>query len=115
VKEAELDLPGVQLQDRLRPGRRAEKLTLGVDQERFTRLDRTLLDRAPGRRVDLHISPQQRYPVRVNRRRRDAMAQGLFDRLGARPVAMVERVDWPASGLLSVHPILPEPALPELP
>jgi type IV secretory pathway VirD2 relaxase len=44
-----------------------QKLTLEVGQERFTRLDRTLLDEAQDGRVDLRISPNQSYLVRTNR------------------------------------------------
>jgi type IV secretory pathway VirD2 relaxase len=44
-----------------------QKLTLEVGQERFTRLDRTLLDEAQDGRVDLRISPHQSYLVRANR------------------------------------------------
>ena len=38
-----------------------------VDQDRFTRLDQTLLGQAQDGRVDLRISPGQSYLVRVNR------------------------------------------------
>jgi type IV secretory pathway VirD2 relaxase len=44
-----------------------QKLTLEVGQERFTRLDRTLLDESQDGRVDLRISPHQSYLVRANR------------------------------------------------
>jgi len=44
-----------------------QKLGREVDHERFTRLDRTLLDEAQDGRVDLRISPHQSYLVRVNR------------------------------------------------
>ncbi len=44
-----------------------QKLGREVDHDRFTRLDRTLLDEAEEGRVDLRISPQQGYLVRVNR------------------------------------------------
>jgi hypothetical protein len=44
-----------------------QKLTLEIGQERFTRLDRTLLDEAHDGRVDLRISPHQSYLVRANR------------------------------------------------
>jgi type IV secretory pathway VirD2 relaxase len=44
-----------------------QKLGREVDHDRFTRLDRTLLDEAEEGRVDLRISPQQSYLVRVNR------------------------------------------------
>jgi type IV secretory pathway VirD2 relaxase len=44
-----------------------QKLTLEVGQERFTRLDRTLLNEAQDGRVDLRISPHQSYLVRANR------------------------------------------------
>lgn len=44
-----------------------QKLGREVDYDRFTRLDRTLLDEAQEGRVDLRISPHQSYLVRVNR------------------------------------------------
>jgi type IV secretory pathway VirD2 relaxase len=44
-----------------------QKLGQEVDHDRFTRLDRTLLDEAQDGRVDLRISPGQSYLVRVNR------------------------------------------------
>ena len=44
-----------------------QKLGREVDHDRFTRLDRTLLDEAQDGRVDLRISPGQSYLVRVNR------------------------------------------------
>jgi hypothetical protein len=44
-----------------------QKLGREVEHERFTRLDRTLLDEAKGARVDLRISPDQSYLARVNR------------------------------------------------
>jgi type IV secretory pathway VirD2 relaxase len=44
-----------------------QKLTLEIDHDRFTRLDRTLLDQAQDGRVDLRISPHQSYLVRANR------------------------------------------------
>ena len=44
-----------------------QKLGREVDSERFTRLDRTLLEAAQEGRVDLRISPQQSYLVRANR------------------------------------------------
>jgi type IV secretory pathway VirD2 relaxase len=44
-----------------------QKLGLEVDHDRFTRLDRTLLDEAQDGQVDLRISPGQSYLVRVNR------------------------------------------------
>ncbi|MGE0769817.1 MAG: DUF3363 domain-containing protein [Hyphomicrobiaceae bacterium] len=52
-----------------------QKLGREVDHDRFTRLDRTLLDEAQDGRVDLRISPGQSYLVRVNR-------QLLISRLG---------------------------------
>jgi type IV secretory pathway VirD2 relaxase len=44
-----------------------KKLTLEVGRERFTRLNRTLLDEAQDGRVDLRISPHQSYLVRADR------------------------------------------------
>ena len=44
-----------------------QKLGREVDEDRFTRLDQTLLDQAQDGRVDLRISPGQSYLVRVNR------------------------------------------------
>ena len=44
-----------------------QKLGREVDHDRFTRLDRTLLDEAREGRVDLRISPDQSYLVRTNR------------------------------------------------
>ena len=44
-----------------------QKLTLEVDHDRFTRLDRTLLGQAQDGRVDLRIGPHQTYLVRANR------------------------------------------------
>ena len=44
-----------------------QKLGREVDEDRFTRLDRTVLDQAQDGRVDLRISPGQSYLVRVNR------------------------------------------------
>ncbi len=44
-----------------------QKLSLEVDHDRFTRLDRALLDATEDGRVDLRISPHQSYLVRVNR------------------------------------------------
>jgi type IV secretory pathway VirD2 relaxase len=44
-----------------------QKLGREVDHDRFTRLDRTLLDEAQDGQVDLRISPGQSYLVRVNR------------------------------------------------
>ncbi len=44
-----------------------QKLGQEVDHDRFTRLDRTLLDEAQDGQVDLRISPGQSYLVRVNR------------------------------------------------
>jgi type IV secretory pathway VirD2 relaxase len=44
-----------------------QKLRREVDQDRFTRLDRTLLREAEDGRVDLRISPGQSYLVRANR------------------------------------------------
>jgi type IV secretory pathway VirD2 relaxase len=44
-----------------------QKLGLEVDHDRFTRLDRTLLDEAQDGQVDLRTSPGQSYLVRVNR------------------------------------------------
>jgi len=44
-----------------------QKLASEIDHDRFTGLDRTLLNEAKDRRVDLRISPQQSYLVRVNR------------------------------------------------
>ena len=44
-----------------------QKLASEIDHDRFTRLDRTLLTEAEDGQVDLRISPQQSYLVRVNR------------------------------------------------
>lgn len=44
-----------------------QKLEREVDEDRFTRLDQTLLKAAQEGRVDLRISPHQEYLVRVNR------------------------------------------------
>jgi type IV secretory pathway VirD2 relaxase len=44
-----------------------QKLSREVDHDRFTRLDRTLLNEADGDIVDLRISPGQSYLVRANR------------------------------------------------
>jgi type IV secretory pathway VirD2 relaxase len=44
-----------------------QRLSREVDQDRFTRLDRTLLNEADDGRVDLRISPAQSYLVRANR------------------------------------------------
>jgi type IV secretory pathway VirD2 relaxase len=44
-----------------------QKLGREVNHDRFTRLDRTLLDEARDGQVDLRISPGQSYLVRVNR------------------------------------------------
>jgi type IV secretory pathway VirD2 relaxase len=44
-----------------------QKLAGEIDHDRFTRLDRTLLTEAEDGQVDLRISPQQSYLVRVNR------------------------------------------------
>jgi hypothetical protein len=44
-----------------------QKLGREVDHDRFTRLDRTLLNEAEDGRVDLRISPGQSYLVRANR------------------------------------------------
>jgi hypothetical protein len=44
-----------------------QKLASEIDHDRFTRLDRTLLNEAEDGQVDLRISPHQSYLVRVNR------------------------------------------------
>ena len=44
-----------------------QKLGREVDEDRFTRIDQTLLDQAQDGRVDPRISPGQSYLVRVNR------------------------------------------------
>jgi len=44
-----------------------QKLASEIDHDRFTRLDRTLLNEAEDGQVDLRISPQQSYLLRVNR------------------------------------------------
>jgi len=63
-----------------------QKLGREVHHDRFTRLDRTLLDEAKGGRVDLRISPDQSYLVRANRHLLLARLQKLEGMELARPV-----------------------------
>jgi type IV secretory pathway VirD2 relaxase len=71
-----------------------QKLSLEVDHDRFTRLDRTLLDEAQDGRVDLRISPGQSYLVRVNRH----LLISRLDRLEAMQLATpVEPGVWALS------------------
>ena len=90
-----------------------QKLTLEVGQERFTRLDRTLLDEARDGQVDLRISPHQSYLVRANRHllisRLDTLeTMGLAQAGGARRLATVPQVttdpypDWASAPIRSI-------------
>jgi type IV secretory pathway VirD2 relaxase len=63
-----------------------QKLTLEVDHDRFTRLDRTLLDQAEDGRVDLRISPHQSYLARANRHLLISRLEKLEGMELARPV-----------------------------
>jgi type IV secretory pathway VirD2 relaxase len=63
-----------------------QKLGREVDQDRFTRLDRTLLNEADDGRIDLRISPGQSYLVRANRHLLIARLQKLEAMELAEPV-----------------------------
>jgi type IV secretory pathway VirD2 relaxase len=63
-----------------------QKLSREVDLDRFTRLDRTLLNEADDGRVDLRISPRQSYLVRANRHLLIARLQKLETMELAEPV-----------------------------
>jgi Protein of unknown function (DUF3363) len=63
-----------------------QKLGREVDHDRFTRLDRTLLNEADDGRVDLRISPGQSYLVRANRHLLIARLQKLEAMELAEPV-----------------------------
>jgi type IV secretory pathway VirD2 relaxase len=78
-----------------------QKLTLEVGQERFTRLDRTLLNEAQDGRVDLRISPHQSYLARANRHL-------LISRLETLEKLELARPEEPGVWLLSprLQPIL---------
>jgi type IV secretory pathway VirD2 relaxase len=63
-----------------------QKLSREVDHDRFTRLDRTLLNEVDDGRVDLRISPGQSYLVRANRHLLIARLQKLEAMELAEPV-----------------------------
>jgi len=80
-----------------------DKLGREVDHDRFTRLDRTLLEEAKEGRVDLRISPDQSYLVRANRHLLIARLAKLEGMHLAKPV---EPAVWELSPNLS--PVLTE-------
>ena len=63
-----------------------QKLSREVDHDRFTRLDRTLLNEANDDKIDLRISPGQSYLVRANRHLLIARLQKLEAMELAEPV-----------------------------